>query len=1295
MNTLNVVESIFFAALDKDTPESRAVYLDTACKGDANLRRCVERLLNAHPKADAFMRAPAAGLPETIEPPAIEERPGSIIGPYKLLQQLGEGGFGVVFMAEQEQPVRRKVALKIIKPGMDSKQVIARFEAERQALAMMDHPNIARVLDGGTTDSNRPYFVMELVKGVPITEFCDRNRLTPRERLDLFVQVCNAVQHAHQKGVIHRDLKPSNVLVTMYDDKPVPKVIDFGVAKAIEQKLTEQTMFTRVGQVIGTLEYMSPEQASLNALDVDTRSDVYALGVLLYELLTGTTPLNKERLEGVAFLEMLRLIREEEPLKPSTRLTQSGDALAHVAAYRKSDSQKLPREVRGELDWIAMKALDKDRARRYSAASALAADVQRYLRDEHVEACPPTLGYRLQKYARKHKALFGSVSVAATLLIIGIAATSWQALRATRAEGNALKLLGEKQEALQAEAKQHKTAEELLIKAENESKAHQLARAELRRNHYAAAMNLIPVAWQARNVKRVVDLLEEQRPQPGDKDDVRGFEWHYWDKLCHAERRSLPPLDANRSLGFSADGTRFAYASRSMDDPTSKKMNWQIKVVDTASGREVFACPFTMIPNVSGGIGSRNGGVTMNRNGTRLALFVLDGAFTDADKPFEFTKSPKIELNVWNVESRTKIFSRKGASLRELVFSPDGKRIAIMGEREDSVAVLDLADPEREPIIMNHGETRPNANLDFSPDGSCLAGVFYGWGPSPDKESDSRIYLWDATTGKVRAKAIHEGPVFEIAFSPDGSKLAGVGYPFMPGGGSFVAGKKPVSLNELRLETYLWDAASSEELKLLRAAPVREADNKFFSLAHLVISPDGKRLATWKTMAGFVTVTDVATGEAGQVVRSSGMPDGAAFNSDGTRLFTSEYSDDVRGVILREWDVLPDSAASAASKPNKFPDKITIRSKDGERQAIFSPYPDSTSGIRVLDKVGKEIHEFRAHTARILGADFNGSGRLVCSWTASGEAKIWEAETGKVHKSGAYIFQAAQKKKGTPTPLPATPLSPDGRFLALLEDNQLRILSFDDLRVQFEVDAAELNQFYLSPDSRRLVTFTADREKKRTLMKLWDLESGRVLTSAASVFSNLSFSDDSRWFVTSDSFIAEVLPPLSTSSNFANANQLKIWDAATGAQRAAWTNPARPPGSPFGKFVFSPDGARLAIVGGVWLFRGSMAPLVCDTLTGKVIYRLEGHAAPVAQLAFSPDGKRIATITGWSRLEKDEMKVWDAVTGRELLSLQFDSGGAPFGTRLFFSPDGHRLTLAPLSGAAITWDATPRAEPAK
>ena len=357
----------------------------------------------------------------------------TLIGPYKLLQVIGEGGMGSVWMAEQTHPVRRKVALKLIKAGMDSRQVVARFEAERQALALMDHPNIAKVFDAGTTDAGRPYFVMELVKGVPITRYCDEARLTPRQRLELFVPVCQAVQHAHQKGIIHRDLKPSNVLVALHDGRPVPKVIDFGLAKATHQALTDRTLFTEFGAVVGTVEYMSPEQAELNQLDVDTRSDVYALGVLLYQLLTGTTPLDRKRLVGAAIGEVLRRIREEEPPAPSTRLSQSGDALPGVAAVRGTEPVRLTRLVRGELDWVAMKALEKDRSRRYESAGGLAHDVERYLRDEPVEAGPPGAAYRLRKFVRRHRGPVRAAAAIAVLLVAGLVGTTWGWLAAANA----------------------------------------------------------------------------------------------------------------------------------------------------------------------------------------------------------------------------------------------------------------------------------------------------------------------------------------------------------------------------------------------------------------------------------------------------------------------------------------------------------------------------------------------------------------------------------------------------------------------------------------------------------------------------------------------------------------------------------------------------------------------------------------------------------------------------------------------------------------------------------------------
>jgi tetratricopeptide (TPR) repeat protein/serine/threonine protein kinase len=418
------LKAVFDKALELDSPTERARYLAEACGGDTGLRAEVESLLQALGQAGSFLEAPALAPGQSVDQPTTEEGPGTVIGPYKLIESIGEGGMGSVWMAQQQEPVKRLVALKLIKAGMDSKQIIARFEAERQALALMDHPNIARVLDGGTTASGRPYFVMDLVKGMPITRYCDEHHLTPRQRLELFVGVCQAVQHAHQKGIIHRDLKPSNVLVALYDGLAVPKVIDFGVAKAAGQSLTDKTLFTGFGAIVGTLEYMSPEQAELNNQDIDTRSDIYSLGVLLYELLTGTTPFSRKDLDIGGVLEMLRVIREQEPTRPSTKLS-TAEGLPTLAANRGTEPAKLTRLVRGELDLIVMKALEKDRNRRYETANGFAMDVQRYLADEPVLACPPSAWYRLRKFARRNKRGLAVAGLVLGFLVILGAGAGW------------------------------------------------------------------------------------------------------------------------------------------------------------------------------------------------------------------------------------------------------------------------------------------------------------------------------------------------------------------------------------------------------------------------------------------------------------------------------------------------------------------------------------------------------------------------------------------------------------------------------------------------------------------------------------------------------------------------------------------------------------------------------------------------------------------------------------------------------------------------------------------------------
>jgi eukaryotic-like serine/threonine-protein kinase len=428
-------KDIFAEALRLTNPAERAAYLDQACAGNPGHREEVESLLSAHERAGSFLR-PTVVLPE---PDVALEHAGTRIGRYKLLEQVGEGGFGVVWMAEQEEPVRRRVALKIIKLGMDTKEVVARFEAERQALALMDHPNIAGIFDGGATESGRPYFVMELVKGIPITKFCDERKLTTDERLELFLQVCHAVQHAHQKGVIHRDLKPSNILVTVRDDWPVPKVIDFGVAKATQARLTQKTLFTRLHQWIGTPAYMSPEQVGLGSLDVDTRSDIYSLGVLLYELLTGRTPFDTEKLLAVGYEAVMRTIREEEPPKPSTRIsTLAEEELNAVAARRGAEPAKLGRLVRGDLDWIVMKCLEKDRTRRYETADGLALDLTRYLGSTPVIARPPSYWDRLQKLTRRHRLAFTAAAAVMLALCAGTVVSTVMFLRERASRKQAL-----------------------------------------------------------------------------------------------------------------------------------------------------------------------------------------------------------------------------------------------------------------------------------------------------------------------------------------------------------------------------------------------------------------------------------------------------------------------------------------------------------------------------------------------------------------------------------------------------------------------------------------------------------------------------------------------------------------------------------------------------------------------------------------------------------------------------------------------------------------------------------------
>ena len=729
-------DDIFNDALAQ--PEaSRAAYLDATCGGDAAGRARIAALLAVHDDAARFFALPLtahfARLPE--------ERPGDRIGRYRLLEKIGEGGCGVVWMAGQEEPVRRRVALKVIKLGMDTKEVIARFDAERQALAMMDHPNIAKVLDAGATDSGRPFFVMELVRGMPITRYCDERQLSPAARLALFVDVCHAIQHAHQKGIIHRDIKPSNVLVAWHDDIAVAKVIDFGIAKATQGRLTDATVFTAFAQFIGTPAYMSPEQAQLSGLDVDTRTDIYSLGVLLYELLAGRPPFDPQSLASSGLDEVRRIIREVEPPRPSTRVSTMSDADRSTLAKRRGTGPgQLSSLLSGDLDWIVMKALEKNRARRYETASALAADLQRHLRHEPVTARPPSTAYLLHKLVRRHRVVFGASAAVALALLLGAILSTWQAVRATRAER-------EKAQMLVNESALRRRAED--------------AELATRRRAYVADINLIQQALAGDHLSRAQDLLDRQRPKPGET-DLRGWEWrHLWQSSRSDARSTLTVKDdtAIVSLAASADGHWLAageekYGQLSVWDLRTRE---EIRVpADVASVRVAFSPTEPLLAFATAGgkyfdfnahvrlldaptrqvvreipLDAYCGGLAFSSDGR--SLFTLTGGHRR--KPAAITRWRIADGAVQARHPIATETARIGGS--HFAVSPDEARAAYLTINDRRIRVLDLASGAELWSAEGAGETV--LALAFSPDGKVLL--------SGSGYAESAIRIWDAATG--------------------------------------------------------------------------------------------------------------------------------------------------------------------------------------------------------------------------------------------------------------------------------------------------------------------------------------------------------------------------------------------------------------------------------------------------------------------------------------------------------------------------------------------------------------------
>ena len=750
--------AVFNAALVLPVTE-RAAYLQLACAGDAALHERVLMLLESSDKATRFMQEPASGTrppPPTCdrEPspgtvPAIAERPGDHVGRYKLLQQIGEGGCGVVYMAEQEEPVRRRVALKVIKVGMDTRAVIARFEAERQALALMDHPNIARVLDAGATEAGRPFFVMELVRGLKITEFCDQGNVPARERLGLFIKVCQAIQHAHQKGIIHRDIKPSNILVTVNDGAAVPKVIDFGIAKATQGRLTEQTLFTAFEQFIGTPAYMSPEQAVLTSLDIDTRSDIYSLGVLLYELLTGRTPFDQKELLATGLEEMRRTIREREPVPPSTRLTTLVDSeLTTVARQRRCEPPRLVHFVRGDLDWIVMKCLEKERGRRYETANGLAMDVQRFLGNEPIVARPPSRVYRVQKLVRRNKLLFTAVSAVLGALVLGLGVSTWQYVEKSRAEREQSRL---RVAALQSQANE--------TRLRHEAEAAELA---ARKKAYASDMNLLQQALAVDDLARAQDLLNRQRPQPGQQ-DLRGWEWRYFWQFCQSDAAFVLSHCSNSitSVSFSSDGRFLAAGTRGAEvivwDLASRSVLLRKTKSDAGevSARPAFAPSGSVVafPAVSNQLSSIVLWDCQNRQEVRrlpLAAPLRELAFSEDGRLFASDSGSSNNITIWNTTSNVPLARLSGRLATHgmgtiFTVSATGKRFAhAMFDSKKAVRVADV-EGGKETVLVTADEIV--TAIAFADAGQTLiTGSGY---------TDGSIKLWD--TDSAQPKGVLEG----------------------------------------------------------------------------------------------------------------------------------------------------------------------------------------------------------------------------------------------------------------------------------------------------------------------------------------------------------------------------------------------------------------------------------------------------------------------------------------------------------------------------------------------------------
>jgi WD40 repeat protein/tRNA A-37 threonylcarbamoyl transferase component Bud32 len=1028
-------EFLFEGALAKSSDTERAAFLEGVCRNNPALRARLDMLLEGHFQAEGFLDS---GKKQSEQkpplPPTHQEWASVFIGRYKLLEKIGEGGFGEVWMAEQKEPVKRRVALKIIKLGMDTKQVVARFEAERQALAMMDHPKIAKVLDGGATDSGRPYFVMELVRGVRITDYCEQNKLSTHERLNLFIQVCRAIQHAHQKGIIHRDIKPSNILVTMNDGLPVPKVIDFGIAKATQMELTEKTVFTQFQQFLGTPAYVSPEQASMSSLDVDTRSDIYSLGVLLYELLTGTTPFDTQELLRAGLEGMRQIICEREPLRPSTRVTQKLSA-NQTEATTQSKFKNQNSKIESDLDWIVMKCLEKERGRRYETANGLAHDLERHLKNEPVLARPPSRLYEFQKSVRRHWVGFATIGAILAALAIGVVASTSEAVRARRAERYGERLL------------------------------------------YAARMKLAQRNWELNNIVRVRQLLAETADYPD-----RGFEWYYWQRQVHLALHTLRGhLDEIWGGGFSPDGQKVVTCSKDRtaivwDVPTGREVvvlkghlegiSWAAfspdgqrivtaskdetaKVWDANEGKELLT------------LSGHHGDVywaTFSPDGKQIATCAEDRTARIWDavtgKPVRtlpgyngavlcvvfspnsqriITTSRDTTAVVWDAVSGKELFVLTGhtAAINVACFSPDGRRI-VTASNDHKAKVWDAATGKE--LLTFSGHNGPVNDAEFSPNGQRLI----------SGSDDATAKVWETATGKeLFTIKGHEGSVEAAAFSPDGRRI-------------FTASKDQTAK--------IWDAAGDKEPLSLKG---HEGE-----VICIDISPDSRRVLTG---SGDLTakVWDIVTGKVLFTLRGHHRAVRCAvFSPDGQRIVTGSGDHKAKA-----WDAASGTFLFDFSG-HRGPITSLAFSRDSQR--VITACADRTAKIWDAGS-GRCLVTLEGHSNAVFDVDFSPARQRVVTASVDGTARVWDATSGK-------CLLSFNQHSGD---VNSVNFSPDGKWIVTgSEDRTARVWNAASgkplLTLEGHSDGVACATF--SADGRRMVTGSRDRTAK-----LWDAASGEEL----------------------------------------------------------------------------------------------------------------------------------------------------------------------------------------------------------